>query len=415
MTRETAPRGVQCAAPRSGKAPAFANGSKRLSGAGTPDDGAGLGLYEPGQAAFERVHAGRFKKDVIRAGDWRLPGGRLFRVTPERMDGWVERFREMRAAGHQIPAPLDHSRASRDNLGFVEDVWREGDTLFCQLDVPRSEDESRIGSTLREVSICVEPEFEDSTGKVWKDFISHIAPCTEPVIGGQGDFVRVAAREEGHEIVICRKVGNGMEWMKKVAGLLKLEGEDLSDEKVFGELEKRFGTHTETLRRVKRERDNAQESKRQADEQLVELRRQAEELKQGKDKDTSAAGDPDPRVVELRRELDELHAQKAEAEVEALVANGTLLDKAKPAAVALLSRGRSVKLRRGEEEVAADALVREVIDTLPAGASLDLETRARRTVALRNPNAGEGASEEDKVKAGRSAARSVQGRTGEDD
>ena len=180
----------------------------------------------------------------------------------------------MRAAGHRIPAPLDHSRASADNLGWVERVWREGDTLLCEVDFPRDADESRIGSTIREVSICVEPEWTDSTGKVWKDFISHIAPCTEPVIPGQGEFVRVAARnQDDQDIVICRKESPSMDWKDKVAGLLKLENAgDLTDDQVAAELEKKLGQHTETLRRAKTERDNAIEVKRKSDEQLVPLR-----------------------------------------------------------------------------------------------------------------------------------------------
>lgn len=166
------------------------------------------GLLETRQGAFRAVSARRFKKDVIHVGNWRLPGGGEFAVTPARMDGWARRFSDMRAAGIRIPFPMDHSRSSADNMGWVESVYRDGDTLFCEVEVPREEDADRLGKTVREVSICVDDE-TDARGRVWKDVIVHISPCTDPVIPGQGEFMPLAtglaAGREPRRVTFARK------------------------------------------------------------------------------------------------------------------------------------------------------------------------------------------------------------------
>ena len=371
-----------------------------------------LALYEPDQAAG-RVEAGKWRKDVVRSGAWKLPDGRTFRVTPERMDHWVRTFKAMRQAGINISAPVDHSGRSEDNKGFVEDIWREGDTLYCAMDVPREGDDDAIGKTIREVSICVEPEWTDSTGKVWRDFVAHVAPCTEPVINGQGEFERIAARRKpgDDELILCRKETNRMDWKEKLAELLKLDkAGDMSDEDVLGQVETRLGNHTETLRRVKGERDKAIEASQKRQAQVEELEAKVARLEKHGD------GEPEEteREIQLRRRVEAMEDKAAEAEVQAAVKAGRIVDKVKDDAQLLL-RSDGVQLgRKGETPVACSAAFRRVLDSLPEGASLDLEERAKRTVELRNPNAGDGATEQEKVDAGRSAARRVQGRREKD-
>lgn len=369
-------------------------------------DRARLALCEPGQAEG-RVEAGKWVKDVIRIGKWTLPDGRPFDVTRERMDRWIEKFRAMRADGVRIPMPVDHSDDSAENWGFVEDLWRAGDTLYCRADIPLPRDEEKLGRTIREVSICVEPEWTDSTGKVWKDFVAHVAPCTEPVINGQSNWMRVAAkREQGNEIVICRKEKDRMDWKTKLAELLKLEKpEGMSDEDVLKAVETKLGDHTETLRRAKGERDKAIEAVQLRQARIEELEAKVAQLEKGDEPPKESE-----REVELRRRVEAMEDKAAEAEVLAAVKCGRIVEKVKEDARLLLRSEHAQLGRKGETPVACSAAFRRVLDSLPEGASLDLEERAKRTVELRNPNAGDGRSAEEKAKAGRAAARRVQGR-----
>ncbi len=372
-------------------------------------------MYEPEQGGFSRVEAGRYKKDVIRTGRWHVKDGRVLAVTPSRMDHWVKQFKLMREAGLRVAAPFDHSKASVDNAGFVTDLWREGDTLYAQMDIEAG-NEPKIGTSIREVSVAVDSMLRDGTGKVWEDVISHIAPVTEPVVPGQGAFERLAARrdsDDGQETryILSRKEQQKMpliEQVKKVLG--RKPEENVSEDELSQELARKFESHTETLRRVKSERDSALEAGRRdvqaKDEQVAELRRRLAEGGHVKD-------DPQPTETELRlrREMDEMQAERAAETVDAMIRTGKLAAKAADAATALLSRGRGMQLRRGEAKVSVDKLFREVVDTLPEGASLDLAERAKRTVELRNPNGqGEGLSEEELEKRGREKALAAQGR-----
>ena len=370
-------------------------------------------LYEPGLARPELLEAGVYKKDVIRTGVWHV-GKKRLQVTPERMDHWVSQFDAMAAAGIRIPAPVDHSGASEDNKGWIKNVWRDGDTLYCSIEVPREQDDAKIGSTIREVSIAVDSEFRDGTGKVWQDVISHIAPCTEPVVSGQQNFVRVAARNaDGRQnqidIVLSRKETSMDVLLQAVRKALGAD-EKVSEEDLAKQLEEKWAGKNTTLKRAKDERDNAFEASRKDSERVEALEAKVQELEKG-----NKPPQETEREIQLRQRVEAMEDRAAMAEVEAAVASGKLIDKVK-ADAALLLRSDSLELsRKGEDAITAQAAFRKVLDSLPVGASLDLEERAKRSVELRNPNAGEEATEQEKEGAGRAAARRVQGRKKDQD
>ena len=85
MSGKAAHRRAGSRAPELSSRPLLVNVSKRLSGRTRGDGEARPALYEPGQSDFRRIEAGRWSKDVIRSGSWRMPDGRTFRVTPERL------------------------------------------------------------------------------------------------------------------------------------------------------------------------------------------------------------------------------------------------------------------------------------------------------------------------------------------
>lgn len=369
-------------------------------------------LHDGRQGGFAPIRAGRFRKDVIRVGRWRLPDGRTLNLTRERLRKWVDTFHAMRRAGHRISVPLDHSRRSEDNLGFVEDVRAEGDTLYAVLDIASPEHQSKIGTTLREVSIGVDPELRDSTGKVWEDFISHVAVCTNPVITGQGDFERIAARSETEKnIIFCRREESNMGFLDQVRDLVGAE-KDADESAVLETLKTGLGDkdkHTETLRRAKRERDNALEASRKSKEKAEALELRVKKLEEDKGGDEPEESE---REIELRRRVEAMEDKAAQAEVAEAIRCGKLLDKVKDDAFKLL-RGEGIRLsRQGEDDTNVQEAFRNVLESLPQHASLDMEERARRGIELRNPNndGGEKLTDEQKRAEGKRRAEAVQGK-----
>jgi hypothetical protein len=139
----------------------------------------------------------RFKKELITTGTWERPGAALVMdVTQERMDEWVRKFYEMKTAGIKVPFPYDHSYDPRENAGFVTELKREGESLYAVIEVPREEDAKLMGTVIQDVSISVNPNFVDGTGRKWGEVIEHVAATNYPVVSGQGNFVEMARRKE---------------------------------------------------------------------------------------------------------------------------------------------------------------------------------------------------------------------------
>lgn len=148
----------------------------------------------------------KFVKQILRPGTYRAktPTGerRTEKFTAERLKAFADTHKKMRDKGLKIPAPWFHNgagpsnkvgRSSKDNAGFWDRFWVEQDgTLYGEIDVPREEDASKIGTTVQEVSIFSRPEWEDGDGEVWKDAILHAALVTRPIAARQENFKPVA-------------------------------------------------------------------------------------------------------------------------------------------------------------------------------------------------------------------------------
>jgi hypothetical protein len=155
----------------------------------------------PAEATGEGAER-RFEKELIREGTWVHPTKKFtFRVTGERLRGWAAAFRRMRAAGLKVPLPFGHSYDPRDNAGFLDDLRVEGNRLVGVLAIPRAEDAERLGTTIRDVSVSVNPDFVDARGNRLGEVIEHVALTTAPLVEGQSNFAPVerVAAEGGDE------------------------------------------------------------------------------------------------------------------------------------------------------------------------------------------------------------------------
>jgi hypothetical protein len=129
-----------------------------------------------------------FWADGIHTGRYVHPAGRfeLF-VDRQRLDTWAGNFHRMKDAGVDVPVPVDHSTSARDNLGFVIDVQREGNTLKL-LHQLIGEDAIKLAAR-NKVSLAIDPNFIDGQGNAYGDCVVHSSLTPIPIVPGQAGFV----------------------------------------------------------------------------------------------------------------------------------------------------------------------------------------------------------------------------------
>ena len=158
----------------------------------------------PAETGFAPLSPGRFRKELIREGTWVHPTQHFqLTVTRERMQRWVEKFRLLRERGIRIPVPFGHSYDPKDNAGFLEELVLEGNALFAVLVIPRAEDAGKLGATVKDVSISINPDFRDGEGRRYGEVIEHVALTTRPLVGGQGDFLPLQL-PDGSQVEVWR-------------------------------------------------------------------------------------------------------------------------------------------------------------------------------------------------------------------
>jgi len=161
------------------------------------------------------------RKEIVTEGRYFLPylnGGKggMQNISPNDLRDFEKSIKELQDAGHKIPAPWKHTNeatpiqkdatgalaTSFDNGGFWEKVWTERNdkgklALVGYVDAPGSKEEpespyGRIGTSVRDTSICVRDNWTDGHGKEWKKPVMHIALCTHPIEPGQKNFEPVS-------------------------------------------------------------------------------------------------------------------------------------------------------------------------------------------------------------------------------
>jgi hypothetical protein len=129
-----------------------------------------------------------FWANAIRTGRYVHPAGHFeLSVDEHRLDEWARNFHRMKEAGIDVPVPVDHSAAARDNLGFVVDAKRDGDSLMLLHQLIGQE---AIDLAARnKVSLGIDPQFRDGLGNEFGDCIVHSSLTPIPVVPGQGQMM----------------------------------------------------------------------------------------------------------------------------------------------------------------------------------------------------------------------------------
>ncbi len=340
------------------------------------------GLREGSSVGFAALSAGRFRKELIREGTWVHPT-RNFRlsVTVERMRRWVEKFRLMQKRGIRVPVPFGHSYDPKDNAGFVEELVLSGNVLTAVLNVPRPEDAEKLGRTVKDVSISVNPDFRDGQGRRYGEVIEHVALTTQPVVSGQTDFVPLALPDGSQAEVWIFAVESLMP--RQPAGAAQPAEETPTDD---------GGA------RLPAAQSQATEA---GEEETVELEAQPEPRTSQEKPSTIEPANPDTdlssgvvgqlrapvveeptsapkeRAVALARELSDLRQQELERELAELLRSGRLTPAMRGPAHRLLALREPVsfQLADGQAELDVAAEVRALLSAVPEHALIDLRER----------------------------------------
>ena len=138
----------------------------------------------------------RFTKEIVKAGTF-VKDGDAFNIDGALLDTFVASFGKMKAAGVKVPLPAGHTTKAEANQGWVEDIFREGDSLVATIEAVGQD---AIAMAARnDVSIGATKDFVDGKGNAYPWAITHVALTPVPVVPGMSGFVQIAASQDGGE------------------------------------------------------------------------------------------------------------------------------------------------------------------------------------------------------------------------
>ena len=238
----------------------------------------------------------RFQKEVLYEGLFLHPStGRKHAFNRSYLTELADNSNRLGDSGISIPFPDGHKFNARSNIGFwskfevKESESAPGKSgLFAVVDVPNPEDASKVGKTITEVSVLIEPAVSLTNGdKIAGPTCTHVCATNYPVIPKQGNFVATLSREGDDvemDIVALERQdsSNGdsdMQMKHLVASVLGLT-DGASDESVKTELTAKLGmigqlqSDNEDLKRQLVEDVNAALSKSPSDKALTKSERE---------------------------------------------------------------------------------------------------------------------------------------------
>jgi len=147
----------------------------------------------------------RFKKEVVRVGRYaKMSAGEDFQITRAHLDNWITQFGRMKANGVRVPIPdqhANHGSATR-NMGWVDSLWIEGDTLWMACTIIGEDAVNAVARS--DVSLQSPPRLVDGKGNVYMQPIEHVALCTNPVVPGLGDFIPLSLSRAARTTAIVK-------------------------------------------------------------------------------------------------------------------------------------------------------------------------------------------------------------------
>ena len=141
----------------------------------------------------------RFKKQIIRCGNFTTADGQPFEVTSKTLKLWLSDWHSMKSHGVPVPVPNRHDATGADeNHGFVTDMAlsKDGNGLDATIEL-YGEDAPKLAAS-NHCSIYADPGedgrgWEDGDGNRYRWPIRHVALTPDPRITGLEGFIPIAA------------------------------------------------------------------------------------------------------------------------------------------------------------------------------------------------------------------------------
>jgi len=112
----------------------------------------------------------------------------------------------------------------------------EDGVLMGTIEVPKPEDAKAIGTTIRDVSVCLTPEYKTGQGKILDEVVEHVALTLYPVVEAQGEFLKIAASQDPARKSLVMQEDKDVDIKEKLRTLLSL-GADADEEAIITALE----------------------------------------------------------------------------------------------------------------------------------------------------------------------------------
>jgi hypothetical protein len=189
-----------------------------------------------------------FRKIITRPNVYsvKTPQGRRIKaVTSQLLSDVADTGNQMIEAGLNIPAPYAHKDggniipsplgkdekptwSSNFNAGF----WKKFELtpageLAGYVEVENEEDAKKIGKSIKETSVWLEPEFTDGLGRKWKNALRHVALVTNAVEPDQENFQLVDTSPE-YSLAMAFCMSDALDAPKKDASVDKAPSSDSS-------------------------------------------------------------------------------------------------------------------------------------------------------------------------------------------
>lgn len=135
-----------------------------------------------------------YVKEILRVGHYVHPSaGWETDVTQAKLDQYATAFREMRKNGVDVEVTVDHSGSARDVIGYITDMWVDGESLMAAHDLI-GEEAFALAETVHNTSVEIQAEFVDGKGTKYGEAIVANSIVQAPVMPGQASApFRIAA------------------------------------------------------------------------------------------------------------------------------------------------------------------------------------------------------------------------------
>lgn len=160
----------------------------------TPPDSAGvLKAFGPPRKVAGKI---RLVKDLLPVGQWDIGDGEMWDVTPTTLQAIADSYAQGQAAGYAANLTKSHGDERMaihpdDLVSPIDAVRVIGSTLWFSVYVS-SEEAAYLMNPSRKVSIGTLEPFQDGAGNHYAIQLIHAAVCDQPVVVGQGPFIKLS-------------------------------------------------------------------------------------------------------------------------------------------------------------------------------------------------------------------------------